>query len=282
MKPPLYALAVAHVMVMAPSAMAQPAEDAPPTPAEEPEADAPTEAPAEEPPAAPVVTVVTKQGGGDDDAETEEEEEAELEPLSPIEEDMQFSPRFRSGWSVSYGAFIPGPVHLFGMEGRAGFQINDLMCVYSGGGALFGFHEDYVSSDKELSFERTFGGFVYGHLMFEVTFLDTIFLALGPEIAWGALIHEQAYADTTQEDAGGHVSGFYGFLAGLKTRIGLGFGTNDIQRRKQFTFGFDGHLLFGSRYEVEASGGTTGVRYGERVGVAVGFMPSFSLGYDAK
>ena len=173
---------------------------------------------------------------------------AEPEERSSVEEDMDFEPRLRSGFSASYGGFVPGPVHMFGLEGRAGFQISDLMCVYNATGAMVGFHSDYVTSDEDLSFERTFGGLLFTAFFFEVTFVDSISLAVGPQLAWGALVHEEAALGADDAQANARVSVFYGLLPGLRARLGLGFGSDEHARREQFTFGFDAHLFFGSPF----------------------------------
>lgn len=201
---------------------------------------------------------------------------------SSIEEDMDFEPRFRSGVGVSYGAFFPGPVHFFGLEGRAGFQINDLMGICSTAGVMFGFHNDVVSEGGNLSFERSFGGLGYASILFEVTFVDSIYVALGPELAGGAIIQEEAALSADEVEAGGDVSVFYGFLPGARARVGFGFGDNWGVHRKQFTFGFDAHLLVGQRVVVQGSAGGAGLTLGAGTGPAVGILPAVFLGYDSK
>lgn len=212
-----------------------------------------------------------------------EEEPPPPTERSSVEEDMDFEPRFRSGFSLGYGGFFPGPVHMFGLEGRAGFQINDLMGVYNASGLMFGFHNDVITEGGDLAFERTFAGLGYTSILFEVTFVDTIYLALGPELAGGAIVQQAAALSADDVEAGGDVSVFYGFLPGVRGRFGLGFGDNSGEHRKQFTFGVDAHLLIGQRLVVEGSaGGSSGLSLGTSRGPAAGILAMAFLGYDAK
>lgn len=70
-----------------------------------------------------------------------------------------------------------------------------------------------------------------------------------------------------------------GLLPGARARLGLGFGSESPGRRRQFTFGVDASLLVGQSVLLDrTSNGTTVTADG----LAVGFLPTFFLGFDNK
>ncbi len=197
-------------------------------------------------------------------------------PEMPVEED---GPRFRGGVSGSLGAFVPGPIVMLGAEGRFGYQIDDMMAVYGGINAMAGLGFGVGVEEDQTSASISAGAAVGVHAMFEGTFGDVFFLAAGPQILYGSFVSESFYTDGAA--AGTEASVFYGPMPGLKFRIGVGFGSDAPRRRKQFTLAFDGSLIFGERLLVEESATTTSGTVTVSDGIAVGFLPTLSLGFDA-
>lgn len=198
-------------------------------------------------------------------------------PEMPIEED---GPRFRGGVSGSIGAFVPGPIVMLGAEGRFGYQIDDMLAVYGGINAMAGLGFGVGSDEDGTSATISAGAAVGVHAMFEATFADVFFVAAGPQLLYGSFVSESLYTDGAS--AGTEASVFYGPMPGLKFRVGVGFGSDAPSRRKQFTIAFDGSVVFGEHIRVEertnGSSGTVAVSDG----IAVGFLPTLSLGFDAK
>ena len=248
---------------------AEPAEPPAPPPASVDAEDPPAKAPKKK----PVVT------------EEEEEEEEDWGPdigpprqLTDMERDWEFAPRFRSGVSATVNIFVPGPVYLFGLEGRSGFQANDILAGYFSAGVAFGFSQNYLE-EEEASFESSFGGLGYVNLMGEGTFFDTLFVALGPQLAFGAIVQTSTYLDFPPLSATSDASVFAGLMPGARMRLGIGFGTEAPRRRGQFTFGVDASLLIGESFRVQQTATETKL---VPDGIAAGVMPTFFLGFDNK
>ena len=271
---------------IASTAFAQQAtEEAPSPPATE---EAPKQA------APPVATIPGSDEEWDADEEAEAEDEDEARPKGkkkkkkkkrkelgeyPTEENAG---RFRGGVSGNLGAFVPGPIVLLGAEGRFGYQINDMLAAYGGIGAMAGLGFGVGVSDTGGSGTISLGAALAFNAMFEATFANVFFVAAGPQILWGSFVSESIYADT-QAATGVTASVFSGILPGLKARIGVGFGKEQPSRRKQFTLAFDASLMFGQRYLVVNNvtpNGEANVLVED--GIAVGFIPALSLGFDAK
>ena len=178
--------------------------------------------------------------------------------------------RFRGGVGGLLGAFFPGGVWQFGPEGRLGYQIDDLMAVYASFGAHAGFR---VARDENGDSSFNAGAAVFVSPMFEVTLADVFFAGIGPQFLYGTF----ASLDTavSGESVGADVGVFVGLMPGFKVKTGVGFGSDDPDRRKQFTLALDLSVVFGDRYEVTSSGNV-------EAGVAVGVLPMLAIGYDAK
>ncbi|NUP08038.1 MAG: hypothetical protein HOW73_18485 [Polyangiaceae bacterium] len=264
------------------------AQGAPETaPAEQPaaEAEAPSDAPAaESAPSAEVkadvkVDVKAKaktKAGPRADADEEEEEEGEDSKMKVVEDPG----RFRGGVSGLVGVFVPGPVVQLGVEGRLGYQINDLMAVYGDLGTHAGFGINVGASEEGASTSVSFGGGIYWSALFEVTLEDVFFVGVGPTLLYGSFVSVDQYASV--DSATQSVSAFSGLLPGLKLRLGVGFGKETPGRRKQFTLAAQCSMLFGQSYEVRQSASGSSVDQSASAGVAVGFLPMLALGYDAK
>lgn len=219
-----------------------------------------------------------EQGTGKEDKEVEPDDAGEWDP-----NDTSHG-RFRGGVSGMIGAFLPPPIFQFGAAGRLGYQINDLFAVYGGFGSQVGFGINVGVSDDSASSSFTFGGGVFGEAIFEATLADVFFVATGPVLFYGAFVSvDQAVsANGSSASAEQSVSSFSGVMPGLKLRTGVGFGKNRPDRRKQFTLAVECTMLFGEKLSVGESAGTGGASAYVKDGVAVGFLPMLSLGYDAK
>ena len=273
---------------IASNAFAQQAtEEAPSPPATQ-------EAPKQAPPPVATIPGSDEEWEADEEAEAEAEDEEEARPKGkkkkkkkkrkelgeyPTEENAG---RFRGGVSGNLGAFVPGPIVLLGAEGRFGYQINDMLAAYGGIGAMAGIGFGVGVSDTGGSGTVSLGAALAFNAMFEATFANVFFVAAGPQILWGSFVSESIYADT-QAATGVTASVFSGILPGLKARIGVGFGKEQPSRRKQFTLAFDASLMFGERYLVVDNVTPTGeANVLVKDGIAVGFIPALSLGFDAK
>lgn len=238
-------------------------------------------------PVEPVPYVAKKKGEGAEEAGVKkkgEEKEAEPDDAGEWDPNDTSHGRFRGGVSGMIGAFLPPPIFQLGAAGRLGYQINDLFAVYGGFGAQAGFGINVGVSDDSASTSVSFGGGVFGEAIFEVTLADVFFIGTGPVIFYGAFVSvDQAVsANSSTASAEQSVSSFSGAMPGLKLRTGVGFGKNKPDRRKQFTLAADLTILFGERLSAGESAGTTGASAYVKDGVAVGFLPMLSLGYDAK
>lgn len=221
------------------------------------------------------------EAAGDEEAEDDEDEEwgpdlPRPSPPSALDQDWEFAPRFRSGVSATASIFAPGPVYMFGLEGRSGFQANDLLAGYFSAGVMFGFSQVYLDS-QDASFESSFGGLGYVNLMGEATFFDTLFVAVGPQLAFGAIVQESTYIEGYKETSDASV--FAGLLPGARLRLGVGFGSESPRRRRQFTFGVDASVLVGQSFRVVS---TDTDRTLVADGLAAGVLPTFFLGFDSK
>jgi hypothetical protein len=141
---------------------------------------------------------------------------AEEEELSDI--------RLRVGGSLFGGAFLgaiekPGG----GISGRLGAQIGRRYAVYAQPLWMF-------SSYSYL------GG---SGAMFEMTFLDAIYVAGGPEVLFGRI------RDTFEAFVVPAVRDHYFFA--LSTRTGIAFGDRSPVRRTGFTLGLDLRVVFDSK-----------------------------------
>jgi hypothetical protein len=178
--------------------------------------------------------------------------------------------RFRGGVGALIGAFFPGSVLQIGPEGRLGYQIDDLMAVY----ASFGAHAGAGFDVDETSSSVSFGAAIFGAPMFEVTLVDVFFVGIGPQFLYGSFV--TADAASSGQNVGAEVSAFAGFMPGFKLKTGVGLGSDDPDRRKQFTLALDLSVVFGDRLRVTTSNATVDA------GVAVGVLPMLAIGYDAK
>ncbi len=258
------------------------------------DAEPPTEPDAEEPaPTAPAAKAEVSAGGevvakakkkkkktsdDEEDVEGEEGEEGaakESEGMGPG--------RFRGGVSGNIGAFVPGPIVMLGVEGRLGYQINDLMAVYGGFGGMAGLGFGVSVNDDGASSSISAGAALFANAVFEVTLADVFFVGAGPALLWGSFVTAEQAISTSGNTASASesTSVFAGVMPGIKLRTGVGFGKNRPDRRKQFTLAFDGTLVFGQRYAASVSAGES-VEAAASTGVAVGFLPMLSLGFDAK
>src|SRR5688572_8909716 len=163
-----------------------------------------------------------KKGGDDEDGE-EGEEAVEGEDTG----------RFRGGVSGIIGVFLPGPVIQLGVEGRLGYQINDLMAVYGDIGSHAGFGVNVGASEDGGGASITAGAGIYGSAMFEVTLADVFSAALGPTLMYGSFVTVGQYVSVDAAEQS--VAVFAGVLPGIKMRVGVGFGSERPGRRKQFT-----------------------------------------------
>ena len=215
----------------------------------------------------------------DEDDEDDEEWGPDLprsSPPSALDQDWEFAPRFRSGVSATASIFAPGPVYMFGLEGRSGFQANDLLAGYFSAGVMFGFSQVYLDS-QDASFESSFGGLGYVNLMGEATFFDTLIVAVGPQLAFGAIVQESTYIEGYKQTSDASV--FAGLLPGARLRLGVGFGSESPRRRRQFTFGVDASVLVGQSFRVVRTDTDTTL---VADGLAAGVLPTFFLGFDSK
>lgn len=193
----------------------------------------------------------------------------------PQAEDDDGGARFRGGVSGTIGAFIPGPIVQFGVEGRLGAQINDLYAVYADFGAQAGLGSGI--GDGGTSASIGFGAAIFASALFEVTLADVWFIGAGPSLMYGAF---GTFDLSTENSAvGEELSLFLGGLPGLKVRTGVGFGSDRPNRRKQFTLALQANIVFGQRYR---SDGLVGFTDNESIGIGVGVIPMLALGYDAK
>ncbi len=216
-----------------------------------------------------------KKKGGDEDGEDEEGDEGPSKKAAGEDEG-----RFRGGVSGAFGPFFPGPIYMFGADGRLGYQINDLRGVYGGFGAMAGFGIGVGTSDNGGSASISAGAALALNAMFEVTLADIFFVGLGPQLMYGSFATASVF--TAGTSAGTAASVFSGPLGGIKARIGVGFGANRPGRRKQFTLAIDGNLIFGERLVATEDVSGSGAAVTVSDGVGVGFLPMLSLGYDAK
>jgi hypothetical protein len=231
-------------------------------------------------PSGSTTTVVTTGGGAPattPPAEPLPKKFDEDEPKKDGEEEGEDEARFRGGISGNLGVFIPGPMFQLGPQGRLGAQIDDMWAVYVDLGAHGGFGWGATATAEGADVSISAGGAVSASLMGEITVEDIFFVALGPTLLYGAFATFDSFVGT--DAAGTSVSAFAGPLPGIKIRTGGGFGKNRPARRKQFTLALEANVLFGQKFDVTSSGT---VDESVSTGIAVGFLPMLSLGYDAK
>jgi hypothetical protein len=241
-------------------------------------------------PIEPVPIVTKKKKARDDEEAGDGGEKGEGKPVEEPEDAGEWDPndtshgRFRGGVSGNIGAFLPPPIFQIGAAGRLGYQINDLFAVYGGFGAQAGFGIGVGVSDDSASASVSFGGGVFGEAIFEVTLADVFFIGTGPALFYGAFVSAEQAVGSSGNTASAEqsVSSFSGVMPGLKIRTGVGFGKNRPDRRKQFTLAADLMILFGEKLSAGQSAGTGGASAYVSDGVAVGFLPMLSLGFDAK
>jgi len=258
-------------------AQGAPAEE----PAEQPRAQDPEPGEPVEQTDRPVEPVLVKDKKTNAEKKNDDEEEADDSGSDASDTDHG---RFRGGVSGMIGAFLPPAMFQIGAAGRLGYQINDLFAVYGGFGSQAGFGIGVGSDEDGTSASVSFGGGVFAEAIFEVTLADIFFVGTGPVIMYGAFVSVDQAVSVSDDTASAsqNVSVFSGTLPGIKLRTGVGFGKNRPDRRKQFTLALEGTVLFGERYATQTTAGTGGASAYVRDGVAVGFLPMLSLGYDAK
>jgi hypothetical protein len=131
--------------------------------------------------------------------------------------------RLRVGGSLLGGAFFgAGDKPSFGINGRLGLQFGRRYAAYAQ--PLFmGASNSYLGGSGA---------------MFEMTFLDSIFVGAGPDIVFGRVRRGFAFDFIDQRQPPDH------YFFGLAARTGFAFGDKSPVRRSGYTVGLDLRVVF--------------------------------------
>lgn len=173
-------------------------------------------------------------------------------PTAPVNDHY---PRFRFGFSAMGGPMI-GTVKggAGGLDARFGVQINNRISVYAqpmlavGAGAA----ADEKSAEAQ-------GLAVVGlGVLAEFTFLNMIYMGIGPQIIKGGIGTSKIEEDGVNSTAKAELES--GNFFALAARAGLAIGSNNPLRLTKFTIGLDMHVVFHNN--------------------GASLMPMFALGFD--
>ncbi len=201
---------------------------------------------------------------------------------APLEEEG----RVRWGVDGQIGVLIPQVAVLFGAEGRVGYQFNRSFAVYANLGANggFGIGASVDSSGRVTTGSISVAGWWKVGVLAELTVADRLALAAGPALASGGWAGVSATAGTNGGSATTVVAG--GFMPAIDVKVGLGLGNRNPRtgRRQGFNLGLDLMILFApnAAYVTAAGSGSGGSAEVRTSGLAVGFAPSLTLGFDAR
>lgn len=203
---------------------------------------------------------------------------------APVEREEQG--RVRWGVNAQLGLFLPQTAVMIGAQGRVGYQFSRLLAIYGDIGANVGFGIG-GSVSRSGAVQGSINIVTYWKLaaLAELTLGDHFNVAAGPLIASGAWAGISAGADASgSANQTTVVAG--GWMPGLDARLGFGFGSRNPNtgRRSGFNIGLDFVVLFApnslyTRTEAGAGGASVEVKSN---GLAVGFVPTLTLGFDAR
>ncbi len=153
---------------------------------------------------------------------------------APPPEEEEYEPgayggaRFRWGVSGMVGpSFGVSPVAAFGVDARVGAQVNDWFGFY--GQPMFQFGVGFTTDDDE--FTRSFGQALIGMAaMFDFTFADFVYLAVGPEYVTGVVGLRDGGED-------------FGPFFSIASRFGVVLGKMKANRRKGLALGLDTRVI---------------------------------------
>jgi hypothetical protein len=202
---------------------------------------------------------------------------------APVEREEEG--RIRWGVNAQLGVFLPQTAVMFGAQGRVGYQFSSLLAVYGDIGADVGIGiGGSVSPSGATSASINIVTYWKLAALAELTLGDHFNVAAGPLIASGAWAGISAAASNSGATQSTVVAG--GWMPGVDARLGFGFGSKNPHtgRRSGFNIGLDFVVLFSpnSLYtHTEAGAGGASVEV-QNSGLAVGFVPTLTLGYDAR
>lgn len=181
-------------------------------------------------------------------------------PMAPPPEGGEDEMRFRWGISGFGGKYFVNETGggIGGVDARFGAQINRMIGVYGSPILMIGAGAAVKSGPSSASTSVSAVALYGVGALVDFTFVDMVYVAVGPEILRGAAAQAATQASTS--GAGSSASGEAGTFFGVEARAGLAFGSMKPNKRKAFTIGLDIHTIFTSK--------TT-------------FVPVLALGYDA-
>jgi hypothetical protein len=194
--------------------------------------------------------------------------------------------RLRYGADTNIGVFLPQTAVMIGAEGRLGYQFNRTYALYANLGLQVGLGIGGSVSSTGASASINIVSFWHLGVLGEMSLADHLTLAAGPVLASGAWAGIAASGNsTTGSSATEVVAG--GMMPGLDFKVGFSPAPRDpvTGRRQGFTIGLDAMLLFApNSVYVHTEAGTNGSAGAEvrTSGLAVGFVPTLTLGYEGR
>lgn len=196
--------------------------------------------------------------------------------------------RVRWGISGNLGWHVPQSAFTLGLEGRAGYQVGNMLSLYGVLGFTGGLGVGGTINTQGASITAT--GLIYGYLgaLAELMFGDRFFLAGGPVLALGTLA-----GVTTAGNSSGQgqliTSWAVGLKPGVDVRLGVGFGRvkgPPTFRRGGFNLALDALILVHpngivGRADLDTNTGTFGAEV-KRAEAFTTVTPMIMLGYDAR
>ncbi|MGQ0505955.1 MAG: hypothetical protein ACT4TC_11635 [Myxococcaceae bacterium] len=195
------------------------------------------------------------------------------------------APGMRVRWGVTggFGYFAPASAVDFGVNGRIGVQLSQLLGLYADIGyvAGIGFGGSVSNSGAAVSVSGV--GFWHLAPMVEADIGNVFFVAGGPMIGGGGWAQVQQTADASGNATQNAIAAG-GFLYGLNARTGFTFGTvQPSGRHGGFTLALDFKMIAARVTSASQSAGAGGASQAITTGsTVVGFTPMLMLGYDAK
>lgn len=196
--------------------------------------------------------------------------------------------RVRWGLSANLGWHAPQSALTLGLEGRAGWQVGNVLSLYGVLGVTGGLGIGGTINAQSTTLRAT--GLLYGYLgaLAELLLGDHFFLAGGPVIATGTLAGVSTGADS-EGQAQLITSWAVGLKPGFDVRLGWGFGRPrgaPSFRRGGFNLALDALVLFHpngvvGRANLDTNTGNFGAEV-QRSEPITTVTPMLMIGYDAR